>query len=294
MALAGADVQLIARGRHLEALRDRGLKVKSIAGDFEVQLPVTDDPAETGSCDVVLFCVKSYDTERAASQLRPLLGTDTAVLSLQNGVGNEDLIASVVGPGHVMGGAAFIFSTIAGLGEIEHTGGPGRVVFGELDGSRSQRAERLLELCVQANIPAELTDNIRHVLWHKLGFICAQAGMTAAARLPVDEILTIAESREMFLRISDEVCAVAAAEGVPLPDETPDRHLEFAQSLEPGSFSSLHHDLTHRGRMELEALHGEVVRLAARHGVPAPMCQAIYALLRPHALRYEPESASLP
>ncbi|MDR5682429.1 MAG: 2-dehydropantoate 2-reductase [Armatimonadota bacterium] len=285
LALAGADVHLIARGAHLEALGQRGLRVRSLAGDFEVRLPATDEPERIGPCDAVLFCVKSYDTEEAASRLPPLLREGTAVVSLQNGVDNEEKIARAVGWEHVLGGAAFVFATIASPGVIAHTAGPGRIVFGEMDGTRSERATRLLEACRRAGVDAELHSDIRTVLWDKFAFICAQAGLTAAVRLPIGEIRGAPASWAMFRRIVEEVCAVAAAEGVPLPQDTADRHQEFAQRLEPDSLSSLHHDMTSGRRMELEALHGTVVRLARKHGIDVPMSQAVYAILEPWARR---------
>src|SRR5262249_43177672 len=155
-APAGAQVHFIARGAHLQALRENGLRVRSVKGDFEVRAPATDDPADVGPCDFVLFCVKTYDTEAAAARLGPLVGEGTAVVSLQNGVENEEILARAVGEDHVMGGAAFIFAEIAEPGVIVHTGGPTSITFGELDGRASQRAKRLLARCEQAGFGAEL------------------------------------------------------------------------------------------------------------------------------------------
>src|SRR6266511_2532843 len=152
-----------------------GWRVRSVKGDFAVRLPATDDPADIGPCDYVLFCVKAFDTEPAAVRLGPLLGEDTAVVSLQNGVDNEEKLARVVGPAHVMGGAAFIFAGISEPGVIVHTGGPTTITFGELDGRRTERAQRLLACYQQAGVAAELSPAIKTVLWAKLAFICAQA-----------------------------------------------------------------------------------------------------------------------
>ncbi len=287
LALAGADVHLIARGAHLEALRKGGLKVTSPKGDFHVELPATDDPSEIGPCDVVLFTVKSFDTKTAAADLHPLIGDETAIVSFQNGVDNEEKIARAVGNEHVMGGAAYIFSRIAGPGAIAHTGGPARIVFGELDGSRSERAKRLLDLCLKADVDAEMSEAIVQVLWDKFAFICAQAGLTAAVRLPIGDVRSVEESWAAFKRIVEEVRAVASAAGVDLPADITERHASFAQSLAPTGYSSLFDDLTSGRRMELEALHGIVVSRARRHEIPAPMSEAIYAILRPWAVRNE-------
>jgi 2-dehydropantoate 2-reductase len=207
------------------------------------------------------------------------------VVSLQNGVENEETIARTVGEDHVMGGAAFIFAEIVEPGVIVHTGGPASITFGELDGRISQRAELLRGWCEQAGLGPELSASIKTVLWAKLAFICAQAGMTAAVRLPIGEIRTVDAAWAMFRRLVAEVCAVAEADGNPVPQAAQQRALTLAQAAEPGSFSSLHDDLAAGRRMELEALHGFVVRRAAQHGLAVPASEAVYAILQPWAIR---------
>lgn len=287
LAQAGLDVRFIARGAHLEAIRERGLRVRSVGGDFEVAAQATDDPAEIGPCDAVWVCVKSYDTDEVGAALAPLLGDDTAVVSFQNGVDNEERLAAHVGDERVVGGVALIFSTIAEPGVIAHTGGTTRILFGEMDGRRTERVKLLEEACRSAGVDVEVPPDIRQALWMKFSFILAHAGMTASVRLPLGEIRDQESSWAMFRRIVEEVVAVAAAEGVELPEGVVDRQLALAGVLEPGSYSSLYHDLTHGRRMELEALHGTAVRLATKHGVPAPMCEAVYATLAPWAARNE-------
>jgi 2-dehydropantoate 2-reductase len=181
--------------------------------------------------------------------------------------------------------AAFIFAKIAEPGVIVHTGGPASITFGELDGRASQRARSLLARCEQAVFGAELSASIKTVLWAKLAFICAQADMTSAARLPIGEIRTVPAAWAAFSRLVAEVCAVAEADGNPVPQAAQERALALAKAAEPGSFSSLHDDLVARRRMELEALHGFVVRRAARHGLAVPTSQAVYAILQPWAIR---------
>src|SRR6266545_1037448 len=161
------------------------------------------------------------------------------------------------------------------------------LTFGELDGRRTERAQRLLACYQQAGVAAELSPAIKTVLWAKLAFICAQAGMTAAVRLPIGEIRTVDAAWAAFQRLVAEVAAVAEADGTPVPPAALERALTLAQGVEPGSFSSLHDDLVAGRRMELEALHGFVVRRAAEHGVPVPTSQAIYAILKPWAVRNE-------
>lgn len=285
LAQAGADVHLIARGPHLRALKEGGLRLRSPKGNAELHLPATDNAKDIGPSDYVLFCVKSLDTEKAADRLQPLLKSDTAVISLQNGVDNEEKIGAAVGPQHVMGGASFIMSTISEPGVIEHIGALSRIVFGELDGKRSDRAEQWLAICQKAGIDAELSPNVRSVLWNKFAFICAVAGMTAAARLPVGPIRENEQAMKLASGIMEEVVAVARAEGVDLPENAVDRLNELVMQLNPESYSSLHYDLTHGKPMELEALHGTALRLARKHGIDTPRCKVVYAILKPWAVR---------
>ncbi|MBX0295023.1 2-dehydropantoate 2-reductase [Haloarcula nitratireducens] len=287
LADAGHDVHLIARGDHLDALRTEGLRIGSIAGDTAVELPATDDPADVGPVDYVLFCVKAHDTREAAADLEPLLGEDTAVVSFQNGVDNERWLADAIGEARVVGGVAYIFSTIAEPGVVEHTGGPARFVYGELDGERTDRIAALdaaLRSC--SGVEAVLADDVRIELWRKFAFICAHSGMTAATRLPVGDIRDAEESWRMYRRVVEEVCAVARANGVALPDDTAAEWVEFAEDLDADSYSSLHYDLTHEKPMELDALNAAVVRHAEGTDVDVPMNEAVTAVLRPWADRF--------
>jgi 2-dehydropantoate 2-reductase len=288
LAAAGHEVALVARGDHLTALREHGLRVRSVKGDFTVEVPVADDPGAFGPSDVVLFCVKAFHTETAARRLAPALTADTAVVSLQNGVDNEDQIAAVIGDDHVLGGAAFIFSAITEPGVIAHTGGPARIVFGERDNRRTPRVEELLAACQDAGIDAAVAPDIGSVLWTKFAFICATAGMTASVRLPLGDIRDSPPAWSMFRAIVGEVVALARLEGVPLDDEVVDAQVEFAAALPAESFSSLHHDLTTGRRMELDALHGSVVRRADRLGLAVPANRAVQAILEPWARRNHP------
>lgn len=285
LAEAGNEVAVVARGAHLQAIRQHGLRIRSILGDATVAVAASDDPSDIGPCDVVLLCVKSYDTAAVAALLPALLGDGAAVLSLQNGVDNEEILAAGLGEDRVMGGAAYIFSSVVEAGVIEHTGGPARLVFGELDARRSPRAERLLQACRGAGIDAEIAADIRSVLWTKFAFICATAGMTAATRLPLGDLRDCPQSWEMFCRIIDEVVDLARLEGVSLPDDVSAQLVGLANGLEPHSYSSLYHDVVAGKQMELDALHGTVLARAARLNRRVPSCQAINAILQPWAKR---------
>lgn len=281
---AGHDVHLIARGEHLTALQDTGLVVESVEGDTSVDVPATDDPAEIGPVDVVLFTVKAYDTRDAAADLDPLIGPTTAVVSFQNGVDNERWIAEEVGDDHVVGGVAYIFSTIKEPGVVEHTGGPARFVYGEFDTERTDRILALDEALTDSDgVEAVLADDIRVELWRKFAFICAQSGMTAATRKPIGTIRGTESTWTTYRRIVEEVVAVARAEGIEIPEGTVREWLEFARELDDETHSSLYYDLTHDKPLELDALNGSVVRHAEPLDVDVPMNEVVHAILRPWA-----------
>ncbi len=285
LALSDVDVAFVARGAHLAALQAGGLRVRSVRGDFEVDVRATDDWSSLEPPDYALVTVKSYDTDQVGEALAGVVGPDTAVVSLQNGVDNEDRLAAAVGEQRVVGGAAYIFSTITEPGVVSHTGGPARLAVGEMGGGTSPRVGALVAAFREAGVDIDEADDIRAVLWSKFSFICAQAGVTASTRLPIGEVLAAPAGRELFHTLSREVCAVGAAEGVALPADLPDRNLGFADRLEPGSTSSLYHDLVHGNRMELDALLGAVVRRGTEHGVDVPASRAVYGVLAPWAER---------
>jgi len=283
LARAGNAVTFIARGAHLEAMRAHGLRVKSrLAGDFTLPARATHDPAEIGPVDLVLFCVKTYDTDMAVQQIRPLVGPDTLVLSVQNGIDNAERIARVVGPEPVIGAVAHVFSAIEAPGVIAQTAGPGRIIFGELAGGTSARTEQLLETFHEAAIVAELSREIRVTLWEKFLFICGNGGVTALTRLPLGVIRACPETNALLRGTMEEVEGVARARGIPLPAGCIEQVVAFNASVEPEARSSLYHDLAAGRRLELEALHGTVVRLGHEHGVPTPLNFAIYAALKPY------------
>jgi 2-dehydropantoate 2-reductase len=283
LARAGEDVAFIARGAHLDAIRRHGLTVRSrLLGDFTVAAKATDDPADVGVVDLVLFCVKGYDNDTAIPAIRPLVGRDTMVLSVQNGIDNEELIARVVGSGAVLGATAAVSAVIAAPGVIEHTS-QGLIRFGELGGGTSPRAARLLETLCAAGIQAELHPDVRVMLWDKFVVICAFSGVTALTRLSIGVIRADPETAILFRGTMEEVDALARASDVPLPSDCVDRWWAFLASADPAIRGSMAHDLAAGRRLELESLNGTVVRLGRERGVPTSLNFAIYAALRPYA-----------
>jgi 2-dehydropantoate 2-reductase len=282
LARAGEDVTFIARGAHLDAMQTNGLQVKSVAGDFHVRPKATHDPAAVGQVDLVLFCVKGYDTDTAGLQIRPLVGAQTVILCLLNGVDNEERLASILGQEHVLIGVVHILSTISAPGIISQTAGPRSLRFGEKDGLVTPRADRIFAVLKGAGINAELSPRIQVDLWEKFLFICAQGGVTALARLSIGEILACPDTAGLYRGVMEEVAAVGRAKGVSLSADAVDRAMAFARGLQPGMRSSLAHDLSQGNRLEVETLSGTVVRYGRETGVLTPLNFAIYACLKPH------------
>jgi 2-dehydropantoate 2-reductase len=283
LARAGQDVTFIARGANLEALRARGLTVESrLAGTFTVAVQATDDPSEVAPVGLILFCVKTYDTDAAAESIRPLIRPDTMILSLQNGIDNEERIARVAGHTAGIGAVAYVVSAIKAPGVVAQTAGPGKIVVGELAGGTSGRTERLCEVLRGAGITAEVHPDIRVVLWQKFLFICAFSGVTAVTRVPIGTILADPVTHALFRGTSGEVEAVARAGGIDLPADCVEQAMTQAAAVEPWGSSSLYGDLAGGRRLELESLNGEVVRRGREDGVETPLNFAIYAVLRPY------------
>jgi 2-dehydropantoate 2-reductase len=282
LARAGDDVTFIARGAHLEAIRAHGLTVKSrLAGEFRLPAKATADPKEIGTVDLVLFCVKTYDTEPAAALIQPIVGPDTVILSVQNGIDNDERIARTIGRGTVISAAAQVNAHVEGPGIIGQTAGAGRLIFGANAGNLGTRNEQLYQHCKDAGIVADLQPDIKAVLWSKFMFICGFSGVTALTRLAIGPILACAETKAMFRGAMVEVDAVAKSQGVALPGGVPDQGLKMSAGLEPWAKGSMAHDLASGRRLELESLNGTVVRLGQAKSVPTPLNFAIYAALKP-------------
>jgi 2-dehydropantoate 2-reductase len=282
LARAGEEVTFVARGAHLEMIRAQGLLVRSaVEGEWTVKSPVVETLDGQPPADMVLFCVKSFDTESAAAAVKPVVGPETGVLSIQNGVDNEDKLGGIFGARHVLGGMAQVFATLDGPGVIRHVQ-LGRIVFGEMDGRDTERARTFLAACQRAEIPAAISGHVTRTLWEKYAFLTAHAGMTALTRCPAGTLRRSPEARLMYRRLLDEMTALAGASGIVLADGYVEQSINLLDGMAENFFSSLHYDLTHGKRLELEALHGHAVRLGERHGIPTPTLFAVYAALLPY------------
>ena len=281
LAQAGHDVSFVARGRHLAAMRERGLTVTSGVGDMRIARPtLVEDPAAVGSVDVVLFAVKLWDTESAAQAICPLVDKGAAVVPFQNGVESIERIGAVVGPPAVLGGAAYIAATIAEPGIIAHTGTMARLRFGPVIAAQGRVAEALFAACKDAGIDAELSGDIRRAIWEKFAFLAAFSGMTSVARQPIGVVRADADSRAVLEAAIREVWALARAGGVALADDFVAQQMKFADSLPAEMRSSMQNDLAAGHRLEAPWLCGAVARMSEAAGLKAPVNATLYATLK--------------
>lgn len=283
LAAAGVDVTFIARGAHLEALRTRGLRVISPKGDFHLpQVSAAERPADIGPVDVVCFAVKMYDADQAAATLSPLVGPDTVVIPFQNGVESVEILSRHLPAANVAGGVAYVTAVIIEPGVIRHTS-MDELIFGEVNGGRSARLERLLDACRRANFQARLSEHIMTDIWSKFVRLTVFSGMTSVTRSTVGVVRSDPDLQAMAEAAWQEGMEVAAACGVALPSSTLDEIRAMWSSIAPQAKSSMLEDLERGRQLELPWLSGAIVRLGEAHGVPTPVHRFIATVLKPHA-----------
>jgi 2-dehydropantoate 2-reductase len=287
LAQAGADVIFIARGEHLRAIREYGLRVDSLKGDFVIApAHATDSLAEIKNVEAVIVAVKAWQVGEAANAIRPFLNPNTFVVPLQNGVEAPTELASVLGAGPVLGGLCRIISFIAEPGHIKHIGGDPVVTFGEMDNRRSERVERLREAFARApGLTVEIPSDIQAAMWEKFMTIAAFSGVGAVTRSPIGIVRSVPETRQMLEEAMREVVAVAWARGIALNEDAVERAIKFRDSLPPESTSSMQRDIVEGRPSELEWQSGAVARLGREAGVATPFHSFIYHSLLPQELR---------
>jgi 2-dehydropantoate 2-reductase len=285
LAKAGADVTFVARGAHLAAMKSTGLKVVSGRGDTHlVPTQATDNPAEIGKVDIVLFCVKLWDVDSAGAQIKPLIGADTAVIPLQNGIDAPERLVAILGPAAVMGGVAQISASITAPGVIHQVGTFTRMIFGELNGQRSRRGEDFLALCLKAGLEATLSEQILTDLWMKFILLASNAGMMALSRQPIGKLRDDPDMDPIFRAAYREVIDVGRARGIALPDDALQRVLELTKTFPAAMKASMALDLDRGNRLEVPWLSGKVAELGRQLGVPTPTHGMMYAMLKPYAM----------
>jgi 2-dehydropantoate 2-reductase len=295
LAQQGNDVTFISRGAHLYAIRHEGLKVKSVHGDFMVSpANATEDPAKVEPVDLILFCVKTYSTDEAAQAIRPTVGPQTVVLSLQNGVEAAERIGKIVGPEHVLGGVTWLSSAVEAPGVIKQVSQFRRIVLGELNGGRSERTQSIYEVLNQTGITVEISENIRKILWTKLVFIAAVSSVGSLTRMPMGDYRAIPETRSLLASIMQEVEAVARAQGISLDGDVVQNWLKFVDDAAPQMKPSMQLDVETNRRTELESMIGVVSRKGRELGVATPAADFVYASLLPIELKARNEFAPPP
>jgi 2-dehydropantoate 2-reductase len=283
LAKAGADVTFVARGVHLAAMRENGLRIEGDRGETHIRpAQATDDIASIGTVDVILFCVKLWDVEPAAEQLRAIIGPQTAVVPLQNGIDAAERLIRILGSEAVMGGMAFVTGTIVAPGVIRQTGSYQRMTFGELDGRISERGQRVRDLCEAAGFEGALSSDIMVPVWEKFILLVPLSGLNALTRLPLGKWRDDPDLLALCEAALRETVAVGLAEGVRLPWGSIDQTLAMMRSMPAHHSTSMGNDLLRGNRLELPWFAGKVVELGRRHGIPTPVNGFIYAALKPY------------
>jgi 2-dehydropantoate 2-reductase len=286
LAQSGQDVTFVARGAHLTAIRGKGLQVKSILGDFVVSpAKATDNPAEIGLVDLVLFMTKTYHTDEAAQAIKPMVGKNTVVLSLQNGVDAAERIGAAIGMEHLLGGATWLSAAIEAPGVIGQYSQFRRIALGEFDGKTTPRLQAVYAALKATGATVELCDNILKVLWTKFVFIASVSMMGSLTRVTFGEYRAVPEARAVLTEALNEVAAVARAKGVTLDADVVAKTLVFIDNSAPNIKPSMQRDVEAGRVSELESMVGIVVRLGAELGVPTPVMQVAYAMLKPGELK---------
>lgn len=286
LARAGQEVIFIARGKHLEAIRTSGLRVETPVGEIVIQpAQATDDPGQAGVVDAVILGVKTWQVTEAARAMRPMIGPETFVVPLQNGVEAASQLSEVLGAEHVLGGLCGTISLIVAPGRIRSIGEAHFIKLGELDRRPSARAERLRQVFERAGVKVEVPPDIDVALWEKFLFVISFGGVGAVARAPIGVLRTLPETRRMLEQCLREVFAVGRARGIALPDGSVEKAMAFLDSLAPGGTTSLQRDIADGKPSELEAWNGAVSRFGAEAGVATPVHEFIYDSLLPQELR---------
>jgi 2-dehydropantoate 2-reductase len=287
LARAGQDVAFVARGAHLEAIRRQGLAIQSASlGDFTVRAAAESDTSRIGPVDVVIVSVKAYDNATALPMLTPMIGPETVVLTLQNGVDSADEVAAVAGERHVLGGTTYVATALEGPGLIVQTGVHRSIIFGEVFADRGRitpRVQAIADVMATADIHVTPVADARVPIWDKFVYLGAFSGFTGATRAAIGHVWEQPHAREMFYAASREIASIAKAEGVTISADRFATLEEYMSKLPASTRSSLLIDLQQGKRIEVEALQGAAVRRAKQHGLDVPIMSTLYALLKPWA-----------
>ena len=282
LAAGGCDVSFIARGSHLGAMKKKGLQLESSLGDLDLKdITVTDNPAEIGPVDIVIFTVKLWDNDTAAEMCKPLISDQTAVITFQNGIESIDTLAGILGKSHAVGGAAYISAAIAAPRKIRHVGNAAKFVIGEPDGTPSDRLKSFIDICQQSDIDMSMAENILRVLWEKFTFFAPVSGVTSASRSTLGVAFGDPEMRQIIQAAMQEVISLGQAKGIDLSENSIEPQMAFGDSLPAETKTSVLRDLEEGNRLEIPWLVGAVHRLGTEIGIETPVSSTLYSVLKP-------------
>jgi len=285
MQAAGHDVAYIARRAHLEALRKDGLKIESVHGDLHLpKVNATDDPKQVGPVDIVLFAVKLWDTEIAAELAKPLVGPNTRVITLQNGVDSYERVSGILGKEQTCPGTAYIAAVLGGPGMMRHTSKFATMRVGRMDGKPDAKLAAFVEAAKAANIDIQPQDDMNRERWQKFIFLSSMAGVNCMMREPIGKVLADPDTRRFYRTLMEECLKVGQKSGAKVPDAWVDDRMTFSDNAPPGMKASMYHDLEAGNRLELDWLTGKVVSLGHALGVPVPASEAVYAAVKLHRM----------
>jgi len=283
LAKAGADVTFVARGAHLAAMQANGLKIDGDRGGTHIQpAQATDDPASIGVVDYVIFCVKLWDVESAGAAIKPLVGSQTAVIPQQNGVDAHERLIPILGRGAVMGGTAWVTGSIVAPGVVRQTGTYQRLIYGELDGSMSARGQQFADFCATAGFEGDFQPDVLVPIWEKFLSIIPLSSVNSLTRAPLGVYREDPELWALCEASLRETIAVGHAEGIALPPDSFEKVVGQMRSMPPYHMTSMCNDLLRGNRIELPWFAGKVVELGRKHGIATPTCNLLYAALKPH------------
>ncbi len=283
LANAGYDVAFIARGKHLEAIKENGLKIISELGDMIIHpAKASNDPSDFEIADIVLFCVKSYDTESSSNLIKPLVGPKTAVIPFLNGIGHIEIMQRILGSNNVIGGVAAISALIEKPGVIRHNSAMQMLKFGEFNNEITPRIKAFQKACEESGINNAIPKNIECDLWQKIVMICTLAGANCLTRLPLGPCRSNPVTRTLMKNLAEEVVAVAKAENIILPDNQVEITMKQLDSLPEAMKASTLPALEKGEKLEASALNGAIDKLGTKHGINTYMHKAVYAALAPH------------
>ena len=278
---AGHDVAMIARRAHLDAMRQHGLKIESVHGDLHLpKVNATDDPRQVGPVDIVLFAVKLWDTETAAELAKPMVGPDTRVITLQNGVDSYERVSAILGKEQTVCGTAYIAAVLGGPGVMRHTSKFATMRVGRMDGKPDLRLAAFVEAAKAAGLDIQPQDDMNRERWQKFVFLSSMAGANCMTRQPIGKVMADPDTRAFYRKLMEECLAVGQKSGAKVPSAWVDDRMTFSDSAPPGMKASMFHDLEAGNRLELDWLTGKVVSLGRELGVPTPASDAVYAAVK--------------